>query len=1245
MLRHIWTSRPTSARCCLRDMATWHFKSGLQSQRWFTFLHQTKRLSMWQGCLRCAGCHAWMQPVSAAAVAKEDFDFLGWVSGAGERFSSAQASCPMKPGGSGMRMSSTLLTMRSIRWRLGSSWKTSFHQRWMQSWPEHHSFQAVPGGAWFSAPGGIGRLMGRDGGTRGTGRHHRSRRQDLTSGSEPRPHFEHGCSLQRRTLSSSCRTDAWDAAKHADAHVRVASRVPAWTVRIALGRPYAVETSPWGNPRGWTCQRWIYRRIKGGCCGIWWLGGLLCALAALDRKEGRPRLGPCLRGKTIRCAEEEDSPNPSSSAWSRPLLPTAADSSSASTNPVNVLEEVATKRVKAWRVANKMEDEADFAWAFPTYESAILAGGHCLAAAWVEARARQEEFLIPLAAQVLEAPTPRPSMAPSLQVRAKPKAWGKSKRQPLRLRENAQDKPDAIQRRVDALAQVLQCLGALHPGGAMTTQLQSEWHLSCRRLAQSLVTSAEAVTITSAVRTAAELNEFMESRGRRGTPTYVDLDAFIHAPSTTAPCRALNSLRWLNRHGQLSWELATLQAPTERSRRTEKKQAAVIVPPMWPFLEERVEALHAAGDERWTALLACWLVGAGCLRYRHIQRSGFRKITKSTAHCHCTKGKQSRLRSGFHFCVPSCFSNGFCWAKEVLQLWEKLPEASKARSGLCFDAAGNAWPIGEINTTAREIFTEAVDASEELSTYSFRRLPSTAAHVLGMGPLELASLGDWTNKSDVPQGGKMPIHYSGARYGQSMKTKHTILGAMTELSQSETWELLPQTTIDKGLQAGKEFAEKALQQDKTVLWARPLSIAEAREQFAITAALRRRVQKRKAEAMDVVERNSMPSAVAGKKVTAFMRNGVPLCAAFQQQSCLLSEQECSAAHRCAIVLRTGRACGGHHAAVSCYDKRAVLQETPSEPQSVKQPSPKPAMLQSKPKPKARPRQSASSQSDRLEASSWRGTPEVAITKESSAAEQQQAAPPKATEDEHFDRLAAPGKKLAQPPTKIYENAQGGSLWLTGLPRESNVHQFPANTTLQIVCFHQQVADKGGVVLPGALVCHICPASKRDREAQWRTLWPTVRNTIQAGETVVTHCVAGRHRAAGLGVLLRSILMSESIDQSASWINERRDIDLRSLFKDYTVRDWVYQTRRAYSMVGPLPSVEGFMATAKSNVHLMTCGEVPLCSHKQSQTKAPSRLVGPIKTQRMAEAKSWNQPLCQACFYRAPASLQKKLQSW
>jgi len=49
------------------------------------------------------------------------------------------------------------------------------------------------------------------------------------------------------------------------------------------------------------------------------------------------------------------------------------------------------------------------------------------------------------------------------------------------------------------------------------------------------------------------------------------------------------------------------------------------------------------------------------------------------------------------------------------------------------------------------------------------------------------------------------------------------------------------------------------------VWARPLSKAEAREQFAFTADLRQRVQKRKAESMDVVAKNSMLAEVACKK--------------------------------------------------------------------------------------------------------------------------------------------------------------------------------------------------------------------------------------------------------------------------------------------------------------------------------------------------------------------------------------------
>ena len=288
----------------------------------------------------------------------------------------------------------------------------------------------------------------------------------------------------------------------------------------------------------------------------------------------------------------------------------------------NALEIVAAQRVAAWRQAHHMENEEDFAWAFTSQEAAVMEGGHCLAEAWLAARARQEDRVLPVAVETAEALRPRPSQAPTTHIRAKPKAWGKSKRQPLRLRENTQDTPEAIQRRVFALTQVFLTLGALRPEGLLTSRLHREWEQSCQRLSQQLVTSAEAVTVTNAVRTATELNAFMEERGRKGTPCHVDLDAYLHTPAaTSAPCRALASLRWLCRQGQMSWDLSALTAPTAKSRHPNKEQALVVVPPMWPFLEERVEQLWRVNDEQWTCLLAAWIIGAGCLRYKHVQRA------------------------------------------------------------------------------------------------------------------------------------------------------------------------------------------------------------------------------------------------------------------------------------------------------------------------------------------------------------------------------------------------------------------------------------------------------------------------------------------------------------------------------------------------------------------------------------------------------------------------------------------------
>ena len=95
-----------------------------------------------------------------------------------------------------------------------------------------------------------------------------------------------------------------------------------------------------------------------------------------------------------------------------------------------------------------------------------------------------------------------------------------------------------------------------------------------------------------------------------------------------------------------------------------------------------------------------------------------------------------------------------------------------------------------------------------------------------------------------------------------------------------------------------------------------------------------------------------------------------------------------------------------------------------------------------------------------------------------------------------------------------------------------------------------------------------------------------------------------------------------------------DINLSGLFRDSTVRDWIYSTRRSYTMMVPMPVTDRFIATARSNVHLKTLDDVPLCTHKQSASKAAQRLVGPIFAKDIASAKAWNKPLCQVCLYVA-----------
>ena len=109
--------------------------------------------------------------------------------------------------------------------------------------------------------------------------------------------------------------------------------------------------------------------------------------------------------------------------------------------------------------------------------------------------------------------------------------------------------------------------------------------------------------------------------------------------------------------------------------------------------------LHAVGDEKWSVLLAPWVMEFGCLRYAHIARSEPRRLTSAFLHCRCPKGKQKHAREGFDFPVPASFSNGFFWAKEVLEAHCTLAPARQRVAGLCFSDEERPWTILEVQET------------------------------------------------------------------------------------------------------------------------------------------------------------------------------------------------------------------------------------------------------------------------------------------------------------------------------------------------------------------------------------------------------------------------------------------------------------------------------------------------------------------------------------------------------------------
>ena len=259
--------------------------------------------------------------------------------------------------------------------------------------------------------------------------------------------------------------------------------------------------------------------------------------------------------------------------------------------------------------------------------------------------------------------------------------------------------------------------------GELTYARQAEWEMSVKRLVPA---TAEATTFKNAIKTLQELYHFQILRGRaQGLEEVdpVDLDAFLHG-GTTAPTRGLQALRWISKNAQLQWTLPELRR-VKQPKAVGEQQAMVVEPPLLSHLEDRISAMCKAGDARWTALLGQWLVGVGVLRCKHLNLSTVLKITPSTVHCFCTKGKQAKLRQGFYWCVPATFSNRFAWTKPWVDQFQLLSPARRKHCGLVFDMRGRPWSRLESVRATQDEFRAVLEEPSLLTSYSWRRLGTT----------------------------------------------------------------------------------------------------------------------------------------------------------------------------------------------------------------------------------------------------------------------------------------------------------------------------------------------------------------------------------------------------------------------------------------------------------------------------------------------------------------------------------------
>lgn len=148
----------------------------------------------------------------------------------------------------------------------------------------------------------------------------------------------------------------------------------------------------------------------------------------------------------------------------------------------------------------------------------------------------------------------------------------------------------------------------------------------------------------------------------------------------------------------------------------------------------------------------------------------------------------------------------------------------------------------------------------------------------------------------------------------SMRMKLKTIHFIRQVEQHDEWDEVEEGDIVHAQESAAEVVDAAIIADRKTIYATQVS-KEALKQHLKLVKNRATVLAVRAKS---APRTPMPATLHGKVLTAYLKNGRGLCAAYNvMDSCsAVSEEACGRVHLCSgsVLHRRGRACGGRHPA-------------------------------------------------------------------------------------------------------------------------------------------------------------------------------------------------------------------------------------------------------------------------------------------------------------------------------------------